>query len=507
MSSAYTDVAKKVGTPRSKLIPFNVDILDQRKFDRLDIKPVRAMDHFDGGTSNFHEDGLFSISIFGRIGEEARDKRMSYIDIKTTIFHPLIYQSLIRLKGLYKEIIAGKRYAMWSEEQKDFVPCSDLEGDTGYHFFVRHWEKIEFKTSKSAARMDRIKLIEKYKKRALGSRIAVIPAGLRDLQVDETGRVSEDEINGLYRNLISISNTVGEGTNYNAEILNVPRYSLQMKFNEIYSLIEKMLTGKKGFFQNKWGSRRVFDGTRNVISSIDTSSADMTAPNHPGINDTIIGLYQTIRGCLPLTRHLLLNGWVGEAFSVGNGSAYLVDKITLKRELVELSPESYDRWTTQEGIDKVVNSYAESSIRNRPIDVEGRYMGLIYIGPDLTFKIFGDIDDLPPHLNREHVKPLTLCQLVYLSGYKRWNALAVLITRYPITGLGSIYISNVYVKTTVVGELRRELGHDWQPLDDTHLALEFPTYEPDAHYNALGVSPSRLLGLGGDPFRCDISHP
>lgn len=499
MSSNYSDVAKEVGNPRrSKLIPFNVDILDQRKFDRLDIKPVRVMDHFDGGTTNFHEDGLFSISIFGRVGDDARDKRVSYIDVKTTVFHPLIYQSLIRLKGLYKEILAGKRFAIWDEEVSDFIACSDLEGDTGFHFFVKHWEKIEFKTSKSVARMDRIKLIEKYKKRSLGSKIAVIPAGLRDLQVDESGRVSEDEINGLYRNLISISNTVGEGTDYNAEILNVPRYSLQMKFNEIYTLIEKMLTGKKGFFQNKWGSRRVFDGTRNVISSMDTSSGDMSAPNHPGINDTIVGLYQTARGALPLTRYLLLNGWAGECFSVGNGSAYLTDKKTLKRELVELSPESYDRWTTQEGIDKVVVSYAETSIRNRPVDVEGRYMGLMYIGPDMTFKIFGDIDELPEHLDRKHVHPLTLCQLLYISGYKRWNTLAALITRYPVTGLGSIYISNVYVKTTVVGELRKELGHDWQVLGDDHTALEFPTYTPDSHFESMAPHPSRLLGLGGD---------
>lgn len=487
------------GTPkRNKLLPFNVDILDQRKFDRLDIKPVKVMDHFDGGTTNFHEDGLFSISIFGRVGDDNRDLKVSYIDIKTTIFHPLIYQSLIRLKGLYKEIMSGKRYAKWDDDAKDFIPCSDIEGDTGYHFFVRHWKDIEFRESKSVTRMDRIKLIEKYKDRALGNRVAVIPAGLRDLQVDESGRVSEDEINGLYRNLIGISNTIGDGTDYGAEILNVPRHSLQLKFNEIYSLVEKMLTGKKGFLQNKWGSRRVFDGTRNVISSMDTSSGDMTAPNHPSINDTPIGLYQTARGALPLTRYLILNGWVGEAFSVGNGSAYLVDKKSLKRELVELSPESYDRWTTQEGVDKIVSSYAEDSIRNRPIDIEGRYLGLIYIGPDMTFKIFGDIDELPEHLDRDHVHPLTLCQMLYLSGYKRWNSLVALITRYPVTGLGSVYVSKVFVKTTVVSEMRTELGVDWEVLGDDHIALEFPTYTPDSHYNSLGIYPGFLEGLGGD---------
>lgn len=480
------------------MLPFNVYILDQRKLNNPAIKPVRVMDHFDGVTSNFHEEGLFSISTFGRVGDDARDKRISYINVKADIFHPLIFHSLVRLKGLYKEILAGKRFAKWDTEVADFVPCSDLEGDTGYAFFVKHWKKIRFKPSRSVTRSDRIKLIEKYRDLALGDKVVVIPAGLRDLQVDDYGRVSEDEINALYRRLISISNAIPTGGDKNDPILNVPRYSLQMTFNEIYALIERMLTGKKGFIQSKWGSRRVFNGTRNVISAMDTSAEDLDAANHPGVNHTVLGLYQTIKGALPLTRNFLLTGWVGQAFAVGNGQAYLIDKRTWQRELVELPSETFDRWTTKEGIEKVINSYSEDSLRNRPVEIEGRYLGLIYLGPDKTFKIFGDISELPEELDRKYVQPLTLCQLIYLSGYREWYDLHTMVTRYPVAGLGSIYVSKVYVKTTVVGEMRWELGEDWQRRGDAYVALEFPTLSPDAHVNSLIPHSSRLAGLGGD---------
>lgn len=481
------------------MIPFNVELLDLRKLDHPSIRPVRSMDHFDGASTNFHEDGLFSIAIFGRTGDEARDKRFSYIDIKTTIFHPVIYQSLVRLKGLYKDIMAGRRYALWDNEKKDFIACSDLEGETGYHFFVKHWKKIEFKNSNSATRNVRIQLIEKYKNRAMGSKVVVIPAGLRDLQIDDLGRTTEDEINGLYRQLLGISNAISVTTvDDSGEIFNTPRHSLQMKFNEIYELIERMLTGKKGFIQNKWGSRRIINGTRNVISTMDLSTDVFGQPNAPKYTDTVIGLYQTIKGALPIAKHALLNGWVSQAFSQGNGQAYLIDKKTLKPEMVTVPWDVHDRWTTAEGIEKVISSYSQVAMRHRPVEIEGRYLGLIYIGPDMTFRIFGDIDDLPEHLDRKYVEPLTYCQLIYLSGYRRWNTLGCYVTRYPITGVGSIYPSKVYVKTSVVGEMRYELDHNWEKMGDEYVALEFPKKNPDAHVDTIIPHPSRLEGLGAD---------
>lgn len=510
------------GRMKATDLPFNVEILDLSRERLRALRPVSATDIMESSgqklgpvdqlkdgiswsgasnvSSNFHEDGLFSTTIFGRIGEDDRDTRFSYINIRVKVFHPLIHKALSKLKGLYKDIMAGKAYAVWDEEEKDFVASDEVEGDTGFQFFVKHWEKIDFKTTKSPTRSQRVAMINKYKDRAMVDKILVMPAGLRDVRVGDGGRLEHDEINDIYRRIVGISRTVGsasEGTTSPA--LNYSRHLLQEAFNEIYQTIEQMLTGKKGFIQNKWSSRRIFNGTRNVISSMDTSKDYLGGSDAPKNTDTILGLYQVMKGALPLTLNLLRNGFLGEAFGTGESSttAKLVDKKTLKAETVELSSITKDRWTTIEGLGRVINSFQNPETRHNPIDIEGRWLGLIY-KDDNYFKIFSDIDDLPESFSRDNVHPLSLVELLYLSGYQTWNTLKVLVTRYPVTGVGSCYPSDLYTKTTIVGAKKQELGPDWEPMGEEFTANEFPTRDPDAFVDSQIVSSVRLAGLGGD---------
>lgn len=485
-------------------IPVNIKIMALPPERLKTLKPTRSLDIFDGGgTKNFHEDGLFSISTFGRIGSKERDSRFSFIDLKTTIFHPFVYKVLCQLKAMYAGIMSGKVYAKWDEEEKDFVAADPLTGSTGYHFFMNHWEDIQFKTTGSDIRDLRIKLIEKYKERATTQYVLVIPAGFRDVEIDETGRVKQGEINDHYRALIGISNTIGTGVTYtqgtSARVIDNSRHSMQMAFNRVYDFINSLLEGKGGFFQQKWGARRIYYGTRNVITAMNTSVNVLGQVGQPGINDTVVGLYQVIKGALPITKHHMLNGWISQVFNGAEGNANLVNPQTLKRETVKISYDIIDRWTTTSGIEKVINSYKEVGNRHKPIMIGDHYIGLIYRGDDNTFKIFGDIDELPDELDKNNVYPLTLVELIYLSGYRRWNTLVAYGTRYPITGNGSIYPSYVYAKTTVKSLARRELGYDWKPLGEEYTAYEFPVIEQKTLYiDAMSPHPSRLLLLGGD---------
>lgn len=505
-------------------LPFNIEIM---KVDRelvRNLRPVASTDIMESSgqklgpagfistkdltwqgkgniTSDFHSDGLFSIETFGRVGDKRRDTQFSYVDIKTTVFHPIVHKALGKLKGLYHDIMAGKAYAVWDEKEKDFFASNDVDGQTGYHFFVQHWEDIKFKRTESPTRTERLKLIDKYKDRALTSRILIMPAGLRDVRVGAGNRLEFDEINDIYRRIVGISRTVaGSGDKVNSPALNYSRYQLQLAFNEIYTLIEKMLRDKKGFIQRKWARRRVFNGTRNVISAMDTSKRYLGGQGSAKASDTILGLHQAMKGAMPFTVNLLRDGYLSEAFGIGETStvAKLVDPKTLKREEVELPSMTKDRWTTLDGLQKIVNSYQDTANRHKPVMVEGRYLALIYKGPDKTFRIFGDISELPEHLDRQYVEPISLVEFLYLSGYRRWNDLKVIVTRYPVTGLGSSYPSDLYVKTSIVGELRHELGPDWEIIGDDYVAKEFPKKEPEAFLDSQVVSPIRLPGLGGD---------
>lgn len=495
------------------MLPFNVELMNltPQKLSRL--KPVVVLDPFDGATENFHEDGLYSVSIFGRVGDERRDTQFSFIKLNTEILHPIIYLRLCRLKGIYKGIMAGSTYARFDEVEKDFVAASEMDGDTGYDFFMTHWKRIVFKKTKSAKRLKRIELVEKYKDISTTSNILVLPAGLRDLEVDESGRKREDEINDLYRRIIRIANGISYTSNQaDNRVLNSPRHTLQLTFNEIYKTLEDMLTGKKGFLQAKWGSRAIFNGTRNVISAMDTSAEDLSQPNRARFTDTELGLFQTIKGCLPLAIHLLKTGYLSDIILDGELSARLVDKDTMQSERVRLSTKTYDRWATEEGLEKLIDRMGDAALRSQPIELEGYYLALIWLGNDGTFKVVDSIDEVPRSYLPEDEKgnrptssamgrlePITYAQLLYLSGYRKWNDLKVYVTRFPVTGLGSIYPSNLYIRTTIIGEVREELGMDWERMGDEYRALEFPNTQGQNDYmDSQVVHPSRLAGLGGD---------
>ena len=478
-------------------IPFNVTLLVLTP-DRLrGLRPVTKLDHFEGNSDNFCEDGLFSISIFGKIGSDARTKRFSFINVKVPILHPIIYNTLVSLKRLYAGIISGTEYVLWNEEIKDFDRANALTGKTGFAYFMEYWEQIEFKASASLEREQNILLMHKYMKTATTTNVIVMPAGLRDMEISADGRKSFDEINDLYRKLLSISNTISEASvNLNPEIVNIARLGLQNTFNKIYATIEAMIEGKKKLLLGKWASRRIFNGTRNVITAMDTSSPYLDAPNSIGINDTIVGLYQGLKSIMPVARNHIKNGFLTKVFISPNAPAYLVDKKTRKIVSVNLKTQYYDRWMTDEGIEKVLTSFADESIRNKPIEIEGHYLGLIYKGPDGTFKIIQDIDDVPGTRSKLDVYPLTFCELLYLSCYTIVNKYPAVVTRYPITGVGSIYPSNLYMKTTIKSEIRRELNDSWEAMDNEHIAYEFPT--TGAYLNSMVPHSIRLVRAGAD---------
>jgi hypothetical protein len=481
------------------MLPFNVEIMNIDRNKVAHLKPVTSLDYYENVGGDLHGDGLFSVEIFGRVGEESRDKRFSYIDLKTQIFHPVIYQALCKLKGLYQGILAGTAFATWDPITKDFKAADELVGETGYAFFISHWKEIAFAGNKSGIRDARIQLVEKYRDRALCDKILVMPAGLRDIEVGDDGRTVVGDINTFYRKIISISKTITT-TEHGAQsrTLNLPRHLLQQTFNEIYGTIETMLTGKYGFLQSKWGSRRIFNGTRNVITAMDTSTEVLGGRNAPKYTDTILGLYQAIKSLGAVSVHLLKTGYLAQIFAPGNGYANLVDPTTYKGVQVKLASDTFDRYTTVEGLEKVISSYGETTLRAKPVMADGYYLALIYAGPDRTFKVFSSIDELPEGFDRKFVRPINLVELIYLSGYRKWNDYVGFVTRYPVTGTGSCYPSTLYVKTTIVGEMRRELDEEWRVSDEDAVALEFPTYETLAYLDSQVVSSARLKGLGAD---------
>lgn len=475
-------------------IPFNITLLVLDENMLRGLKPVRTNDVFLGTSKNFHDDGLFSTTIFGRIGDEARSRRFSYIDIKVPIFHPVVFDTLSKVKRIYSEIIQGKTYAVFDKNIGDFIKSNQLDGQTGFNFFTKHWKDIKYPERKSDTRELNIQLIQKYKDRSFIDKIVVMPAGLRDYEITADGRESEDEINVYYRKILSISNSISLQTyNYSPELLDSSRNALQQNFNALYNLLKSSVEGKKKLYMGKWATRAVFNGTRNVITTANIPVNTLGNEGNPGFNDTIIGLYQYMKATLPVTKYQIKNDFLSTVFTGPNVPANLVDKKTLKKVSHNVKPKNYDLWMSDEGLDKIISMYGEESIRHKVLEVEDHYMGLIY-KDNGYFRVFNDIDELPQAYDRSKVTPITFTELLYLAVYPHYKRYPAFITRYPITGFGSIYPSTLHLKTTVKTEELRPLSDTWEIDNNLPVAWQFPTKGP--FFNSMSPAPSHLKNLG-----------
>ena len=81
-----------------KMEPAKLRILPTPKEKFRMVGQVTALDTFQNNTRDFHESGLFSTTLFGRVGSPERLTRMAYIDIYIPIFHPRIFGHLCSLK-------------------------------------------------------------------------------------------------------------------------------------------------------------------------------------------------------------------------------------------------------------------------------------------------------------------------------------------------------------------------------------------------------------------------
>jgi hypothetical protein len=168
-------------------VPFNVTLLNLTD-DTVGLKPVTVLDTLLVLQRIFNESGLFSVSIFGKVGDERRSRRFSYIDVKISIFHPIIY-STTKLKKMYRRFIAGKTLRHLSEEE---ILSSLIHLSNRFSiFFQIHWKDICFKRlTVTAETRPHCFDFDKYKDKTMLSKLVVLPAGLRDFEIEADGRQS-----------------------------------------------------------------------------------------------------------------------------------------------------------------------------------------------------------------------------------------------------------------------------------------------------------------------------
>lgn len=458
---------------------------------------VKVLDVFQNNTRDFHDEGLFSTTIFGRVGSAERIKRMGYIDFKVPVFHPRIFNHLCSLKALYKGIMSGKEYAYWDDRAKDFVKSDQMEGETGYYFFLKHWKDIRFTRTGSGQRDHRIKIIKNNLENALQERLPVMPAGLRELEVDENGGIDQHEINDYYRVLIRVSNTLSTINDLDSPIIDKARFALQLAYNELHDYImTNTIKGKGSFFPAKFGRRKLRYGTRNVWTACSVAVQHLDDPTNIGPDDTVVGLFQAMKATEPLMIHHLNSGYLNKIFR-GDGSVWLLDPKTLNRVECTLTPKSIDKWTTTAGLTKLINQFENPRLRNKPIKIEGKYLGLVY-KRNGRYKLMVSMDEIPQDRqeDKSYVYPLTYGELFFILISRYNRALPADITRYPIEGSGSMYPSYGYIYTTTDPLRMIELDEAW--VDTPIITAHYPNTESNKWFDSMAPHPTHVPEAGGD---------
>lgn len=478
--------------------PFNVQILDTNSARVKNLRQVSSMAIYEGATTHLHPEGIFSTTIFGRVGSDERNKIFGRIEIPVKVFDPTIFSYMMSLKSLYPDIIGESKYARFDEELKDFVVADPTNGDTGYEFFMKHWKKIQFTRNKSGRRSVKIDLIEKYKDVAEINRFVVLPAGLRDIEINEQGRLEENEVNEMYRKILAYARLLGTSDTDERRLLNSPRRFLQRAIQELWQYLFELFGGKSGFFYEKTASRRLYDGTRNVITALDTVRSHIGNGEGLSINEITVGVLQTAKGCRPLTIGLVRRLLTDHVFDPAPTAqtAHLIDPKTLEPKQVDVAFTVKDRWLSKDGLGKVIENYREVSIRKLPLMIAEHYVALVY-EDDVSFKLFFNINELPEGLDRKNVRPATLTDILVITCKKEWERRFSFPARYPIAGGGSTFPARYKVITTVPDKTLKMRNDDWGIPEVGGVFTSFPDYS-GTFYDSMSVHPAMLAGMAGD---------
>tara|TARA_Y100001960_G_scaffold77325_1_gene82654 strand:- start:6318 stop:7961 length:1644 start_codon:yes stop_codon:yes gene_type:complete len=459
---------------------------------------VTSVDTFMGMTKNFHPEGIYSTELYGPVGSTERDENFAYIDVKIPIISPVVCRALFELKKLYQEICSGTRYAVWDAKKKDFEPATptDPGADTGFTFFLSHYDELKPSRNDSSRRDKTLDFFEKFRDIALSRYVLTLPAGLRDLIIDGDSD-QEEEIGTYYRKLITLARAIPD-RGAPTRLTDPARWKLQQTFNDIYMYFFDFMNGKKGYNRAKVTSRKIVNGTRNVISSFKSGSVKMDGVDAIRPTDTVVGLYQGLKALLPVAQHHIRNKYIAGALA-GDGNMYGVNKKTLKREFMEIDSEVYDMFSTDEGVEKLINKFTDHDARHAPVMIDkDHYLALIY-QDEKTFKVFYDIGELPEGMDKSKVTGLSLSELLYLSGYHVWNDYFLFVTRYPVTGQGSTYSSTIRLETTASSLVKYERGDGWEAVEDpSRAAISFPRKDIDEFVTSMAPHPTRINGLGAD---------
>jgi len=471
------------------------------------LKEITSFNIFESGTRKFDKNGLFSEEIFGNVIDTKRYTTMAYINLKTDIYQPIIYDIIIKMKKIYQKILEGKLFVKFDKSENDFVICDDddPDGGTGYSFFVNNFnrKKISPNDYNSLKRKNEMELLLKYKDNWFIDKLIVLPAGIRDIK-EENGVISQESVNKLYLSLLSLANSFMKKSN--DPIYDSIKFNIQSKVYAIYQYIKNLLSGKYGWVQRKYALRRIALGTRNVSSAPLIGGTDPNDETILKYDEVGIPLYEVLKMVQHHIIFYLKNIIFSNTFSIDSNKAYLINNKG-NLQYVNIPLKEIEKFVKYEGLEKMINKFKYEEFRNSPVYAEDKdgnkyYFAKIYKDKNKVYIYrsqtnlmeYLGIDD-PKLIDKNKESYLTWTELFYIIAYisTTMNEKYAFITRYPAIEDGSIFPAKIQVLSTNPS-LQAEIVF----LSETSLKVPRYPIPGEKYIDTFSVHVSRLAGLGMD---------
>lgn len=456
---------EEAGLSNNKL---TMEILDIDKFVKVnDLKVIDDPVFFNGPTPSPR--GLLSNEIFG-ITKAERSGIYAYIDLGGTFIHPIIYKTLCRLNSKIQDIVHGTD-TFSINDSGEIV--QDPDGSTGIDWLRKNFSKIKFKSSDSASRNSKIKLIEQERDKMWITKYIVIPAYYRDVDTRQAS-IGVGEINKLYSSLIIASRALKENAEYGLSLSDATKGRIQTTLQQIYdwfgagTTISGKETGgnlpgktglvKKGVMYKTvdYSVRLVMSAPQLKVEDIDDLMVDMDHAAEP-LAAAICNFKPFIIFWLRRFFENQFAGTMEYPIELPNG------------EIVQVPIEDYQVMFSDVELDKEIERFIHGySNRFRPIPIpvdKVAYTNMLkqkkikpisnlhmrfkgYNVPTREFKDNKTDYSSYPLIDR----PLTWCDLLYRAACDVTEDKMVLITRFPIDSYLNQYPSKVNIKSTVETE-------------------------------------------------------
>lgn len=469
------------------------------------VLPVTSTSTTISGGLEISEDGLFSTKIFGAVGSEERLDRFSYIDLNVNVIHPRIYRNIRKMSSLYRDIIDSKVKVIFEKGKYKVDPS----GETGIGFFIKNIFDLIAETTESAERINMLKGFNKYRDKGLllNKYLIVIPAGMRDFEVSDDGRITMDEINDAYRKVITDANMLKVGSIKNNDIYIL---RLQNRLEELTNEIYLRLKGKKGFIGKNISGRKVDYETTNVISGKSRVIEDLEDGEEDAMSEAGIGILQYAKNIEPISKYMIKHKFGLKIMDIQDSTATVYsNKLELSK--VTVNDIIMKRWTDSKGLGSLLNRFRDYYFRDYDVVInhnkEEHYPFLfkvlspndmeMYIGLDVgvenkELKLY--TKDYPS--TYPYFRPIKYGEMLTIALNDTFGDAYGTITRHPIADQASIPIVKFRVDTTTE-EIKVNIKEMSPIVTTTYKVDNFP--KMDATWNeALNPSYSLLKAMGAD---------